>query len=121
VLAQSDVMLGVVDPLVFSRTSAQSVLLTAYRRRVPLIGISSAYVDAGALAAVYSTPAQIGRQLAELIEQFSQNPTAKLPPPQYPKYFSVAVNYQAAEVLGLDIDDEENLERRLSNRREEGP
>lgn len=114
VLEKSDVLLGVVDPLVFNRASAQNVLLTAYRHRVPLIGVSSAYVKAGALAAVYSTPSQIGRQLAETLVAMAGNAEWKPPAPQYPKYFSVAVNYQVTQSLGLVVDDEESLENKLA-------
>jgi len=121
VLKESDVMLGVIDPLVFNRASARNVLLTAYRWRVPLFGVSPAYVRAGALAAVYSTPAQIARQLAETIEGFrSRGPGSRLPPPQHAKYFSVAVNYQVAESMGIHVEDEDSLQRRLSNRGSEG-
>lgn len=116
VLARSDAMLAVVDPLVFSRTSTQTVLLTAYRRRVPLIGVSPAYVHAGAVVAVYSTPAQIGRQLAETLIEIAANP-ARLPPPAFPRYFSVAVNHQVAESFGLYVDDDESLQHRLSGGR----
>lgn len=115
VLKESDVLLGVVDPLVFNRASARNVLLTAYRWRVPLVGVSPAYVRAGALAAVYSTPGQIARQLAETIAGF-RGKGVKLPPPQYPKYFSVAVNHQVAESMGVSVEEEENLQRRFSSR-----
>ena len=115
VLKESDVLLGVVDPLVFNRASARNILLTTYRWRVPLIGISPAYVRAGALAAVYSTPEHIARQLAEMIAGF-RSKGVKLPPPQYPKYFSVAVNYQVAESMGIPVEEEDTLQRRLSNR-----
>jgi ABC-type uncharacterized transport system substrate-binding protein len=121
VLRESDVMLGVVDPLVFNRASARNVLLTAYRWRVPLFGVSPAYVRAGALAAVFSTPEHIARQLAETIEGFRIKGARKLPPPQYPKYFSVVVNYQVAESMGIHVDDEDSLQRRLSNQGSAAP
>lgn len=113
VLINSDVMLGLVDPLVFSRASARNILLTTYRWRVPLIGISPAYVRSGALASVHSTPDQIGKQLAEVVEEFVSNSRKKLPDPQYPKYFSVSVNYQVAESMGLHIADEDILQKVL--------
>jgi ABC-type uncharacterized transport system substrate-binding protein len=114
ILDKSDVMLGLVDPLVFSRASARNILLTAYRWKVPLIGISPAYVRAGALSAVYSTPSQIGRQLAGTIEKFLNNRKKSFPRPQYPEYFSVSVNYQVAESMGIHVADEKTLEQRLS-------
>lgn len=116
VLEKSDVMLGIVDPLVFNRVSARNVLLTAYRWRVPLIGISPSYVKAGALASVYTTPSQIGQQLAETLEQFWHSTDPMLPKPQYPKYYNVAVNYQVAEFLGIHADSEDKIKKKLSQK-----
>lgn len=109
VLDESDVLLGIVDPLVFSRTSAKNVLFTAYRWRVPLIGISPAYVRAGALASVHATPSQLGLQLAETLETMSLNNFQVLPDPQFPSQFSVSVNYQVAEAMGIQIVEESSL------------
>lgn len=116
-LSDSDAMLGVVDPLVFNRANAHKILLTAYRHRVPLIGVSPAYVRAGALAAVYSTPEQIGRELGEIIARSSNPRALELPGPRYPRYFSVMVNRQVASSLGLSLPSEERLAQRLESDR----
>ncbi len=105
----ADVLLALPDPLVFNKHTAQSLLLTSYRAQIPLIAYSKSYVSAGALAAVYSTPAQIGQQAAELLVRLMQAKTLTLPSPQYPKYFSVSVNYQVARSLGLIIESEAAL------------
>ena len=113
VLMDSDVLLAVPDPLVFNRDTAQNVLLTSYRAKAPLFAFSKSYVTAGALAAVYSTPAQIGQQAGEIIQRYLQAGGGALPPPQYPEYFSVSVNYQVARSLGLVLDDEATLLERI--------
>lgn len=101
-LPASDVLLALPDSVVFTRDTARSVLLATYRYQKPLIGFSQAYVNAGALAAAFSTPAQIARQTAELLQ--AQPPgRAALPVPVYPAYFSVAVNRSVARALALDI------------------
>lgn len=110
-LPESDALLGIVDPLVFNRANAHKILLTAYRHRVPLIGASPAYVRAGALAAVYSTPEQIGRELGEIVAQWRN--VRELPPPRHPRYFSVMVNRQVAASLGLLLVSDEQLTQRL--------
>jgi len=109
----ADVLLALPDPLVFNKHTAQSLLLTSYRAQIPLIAYSKSYVSAGALAAVYSTPAQIGQQAAELLVRLMQAKTLTLPSPQYPKYFSVSVNYQVARSLGLTIESEAALLERI--------
>lgn len=116
-LPRADVMLAMVDPLVFNRTNAQSVLLTAYRHRTPLIGVSPAYVRAGAIAAVHTTPAQVGTQLAELLIAFARQPTRRLPAPQYPQPLSVAINEHVARSLAISLPDRERIEAQLKTSR----
>ncbi len=109
-LAESEAILAVPDPAIYNRNTAQTILLTTYRHQVPLFGFSPSYVKAGALAAVYSRPEQIGRQAAEAIRQAAEQ---RLPPPQAPRYFSVGVNSQVARSLGLDVDNETVLSNKL--------
>lgn len=113
VLADSDVLLAVPDPLVFNKGTVQSLLLTTYRYQDPVIGFSHAYVRAGALASVHTTPEQVGRQAGDVVLRALGSRPAWLPPPEYPKYFSVSVNYQVARSLGLSIGDEAELLQKL--------
>lgn len=108
VLESSDALLAVPDPLVHSRDTAQTVLLTSYRYQKPVIAYSQAYVSAGALAAVYSSPADIARQAADIVRN-----AAALPPPQAPRYFSVSINHQVARSLGIETPDPETLKQFL--------
>ena len=108
-LEQSEVLLAVPDQQVFNRQNLQGILLTTYRREVPMIGFSSGYVRAGALAAVYSTPEQIAAQAAHWIAPLLEDPGRSLPPPRHPDYYSVAVNHQVARSLGLQVPGEEDL------------
>lgn len=111
VLAESDVLLTLPDPEVLNRDTAQAILLTSYRHHEPVIGYSQAYVSAGALAAVHTTPAQIGRQTAEIISEWLMS--GKLPAWQSPKYFEVSVNYHVARSLGIDLPAEMELLEKL--------
>lgn len=115
VLEESDVLLSLPDPMVFNSGTLHHLLIATYHRRVPVVGFSRAFVEAGALLAVYSTPAQTGRQAAEIVQQTLRKPARTLPPPQYPKYFAVAVNRRVAASLGLDIPDEQALLNRLQD------
>lgn len=86
-LEATDALMAIPDPLVYSRETAQPILLTSYRHLKPVFGYSQSYVRAGALAAVYSKPSQLARQAAEIAVSSQQAPSL-LPPPQTPKYFS---------------------------------
>jgi len=111
-LASSDVLLALPDARIYSRETAQTILLTSYRHQTPLIGFSKAYVTAGALAAVYSSPEQIVQHTAEFVARIPQKNSA-LPPAQGPRYFSVAINHQVARSLGITIKDSTALTQYL--------
>jgi hypothetical protein len=99
VLDNSDVLLALPDASIYNNSTIRNILLASYRSRDPVIGFSPGYVKAGALAAVYSTPAQIAGQAAQAIRQYGE--TRTLPPVQHPQLFEVAVNEQVGRSLGL--------------------
>jgi ABC-type uncharacterized transport system substrate-binding protein len=113
VLAEADLLLAIPDPLVFNRNTAQSLFLTSYRYRDPVLGYSRSLTRAGALLSLHSSPAQIGRQAAEWVNSAVQTLPVRLPPPAYPAYFSVSVNDQVARSLGFALPKEAELEKRL--------
>ena len=108
-LVDAEVLLALPDPAVFNSQTAANILTAAYRRQVPLVGFSPAYVKAGALVAVYSTPLQVGTQGGELLRQALSGKI--LPPPQWPQEFAVSVNQDVAHSLGLVIDEARLLEQ----------
>jgi len=96
---------------VFNSYSIQNVLLTAYRQHSPVVGFSAAYIRAGAILGLYSTPAQIGRQTAEMARAVLAG--AAVPPPQSPRYFEIGSNPQVARSLGIALEEPEALRARL--------
>lgn len=111
-LETSSALLAVPDPLVHQRGTAQTLLLTSYRYQKPVIGYSQAYVTAGALAAVYSSPEDIARQAAEITGNYPDRQSA-LPSPQPPRYFSVGINRQVARSLSIESQETESLTKYL--------
>lgn len=112
-MERAEALLALPDPAVFNRNNLQAILLTTYRSGVPVLGFSHAYVRAGALAAVHSTAAQIGTQAAEWIAELAARGEWRLGAPRYPAYYSVAVNTQVAQTLGIKVADERTLLERL--------
>ncbi len=112
VLDESDVLLAVADPQVYSSTTIANILLATYRARIPVVAFSPAYVKAGALVAIYATPVQIGQQAAGLVRLSLQG--AALPQPQYPNEFEIIVNDHVARSLGLNLDARSLTEKLLS-------
>ncbi|MBS0287654.1 MAG: hypothetical protein JSR17_10180 [Proteobacteria bacterium] len=110
-LDETNIVLAIPDNRIFNTKTTRGMLLTAFHKRVPLIGYSRTYVNNGALAAVYSTTKQLADQSAkQVIHMLATN---KMQAPQYPKEFAVAVNYQVARSLGLSIESEVNLKQTI--------
>lgn len=111
-IEKSDLFLALPDQAIFNRTTAKWILYITLRQRVPLLGFSQKYVEAGATAGLFSTPAQIGRQTGELLKKLSTT-NSRLPAPAYPSYFSVTTNTAAARTLRLTLPDASKIEARL--------
>ncbi|MDX9994073.1 MAG: ABC transporter substrate binding protein [Rhodocyclaceae bacterium] len=103
VLETADVILSIPDPTVYHAGSLQNILLTTYRARVPLVAFSPAYVKAGAILAVYSTPAQVARHAVGMVRSWQAS--GSLPPMQMPAEFAVSSNPKVAASLGISLDD----------------
>ena len=112
ILESSDALLALPDPFIYSRETAQSILLTSYRYQKPVFGYSQPYVRAGALAGVYSNTKQLAKQAAEIAIK-SQQEIGGLPPPQAPKYFSVMINRQVGRSLKIQLTDEESIHKKM--------
>lgn len=115
--AKTDLLLALPDASVYRRDNIRVILLTSYRHQRPVIAFSQAFVTAGALAALYSTPSQMARQTAELLRQLNPE-SISLPSPQSPTLFSLAVNRNVAQSLGLSLPDDASLRRSIGADRE---
>jgi len=108
-LDDADLLLALADPQIYNSGSIQNILLASFRAKVPMLAFSPAYVRAGALLAVYSTPAQIGQQAGAIARGVLQG--QPLGAPQYPREFSVSVNEHVARSLGLNLEPQVLTER----------
>jgi hypothetical protein len=108
-----DALLAVPDPLLSTSAAARAILLTSYRFQKPIVAFSRAYVDAGALAALFSTPEQIAAEVADWLRS-QAGAALQLPPPRPPASFEIAVNRQVARALGLVVGDDDELWRRVA-------
>ncbi|MGB4066296.1 MAG: ABC transporter substrate binding protein [Azonexus sp.] len=113
-LSRTNVLIAVPDSKIYHRNNIKPILITAFRYQRPVIGYSPAFVNAGALAALHSTPAQIARQTAEMIVAHGTN----LPNPSGPSQFAIAINSNVAQSLGLNITDEAAIRRAMVADRE---
>ena len=108
-VASSTVLLAVPDRDLYTVDNLRNLLESTYRRGQGVIGFSASLVNAGTLAAAYSsiddTVAQVGEVAATMA-------AGRLPDPQYPRYWRVAVNDSVARSLNVVVSD---AARRLGN------
>lgn len=114
VLRGVDATLAIPDPLLLNRNNTKWFLYMAFQRKVPVIGFSEAFVKAGALAAVFSTPAQVGQQVAERVKQWAQAGWNSISDAISSSYLKVATNETVARGLGLTLPPADMLEQRLN-------
>ncbi|MCG7990275.1 MAG: hypothetical protein JAY99_06165 [Candidatus Thiodiazotropha lotti] len=112
ILEKIDIFLATPDTKIHNRSTVSNILLSTYRQRIPLIGFSSAYVKAGALASVYSSPEDLAYQVRDnIVAEFSLQTIPK--EQQMGKYFSVLFNTDVARSLGFPIKSESKLKSRM--------
>jgi putative tryptophan/tyrosine transport system substrate-binding protein len=109
VLEDADVLLALPDAQVYNSGNIQNILLTSFRAKIPMLAFSPAYVRAGALLSLYSTPTQIGQQAGGMVRGVLHGQPLGLP--EYPNDFTLSVNENVAHALGLRLDVNELTQR----------
>lgn len=109
--ADGGALIATPDSSVFNAQTIPSILLSAYRRSVPVVGFSPAYVSAGAVVALYSTPEQLAVQSADICLQVLAG--GVMPGPQAPRHYTIGVNERVARSLGLTLEGEALIRERL--------
>lgn len=108
-LGRVNFLVAIPDSTIYRRDNIKAILITAFRYQRPVIGYSPSFVNAGALAALHTTPLQIARQTADTII----NHGTSLPAPTGPNQFAIAINHNVAQSLNLNIPDEASIRRAM--------
>jgi hypothetical protein len=95
-----DVLLALPDSRIHNSQTISHILTTAYRNNIPVIGFSSAYVKAGAIAGVYTSLEDIAHQVSDTVLNFLIQKRFDSHS-QHASYFSVSFNFEVARSLGL--------------------
>jgi len=100
---RADVLLGISDNVVVTPQTARSLLLFSFRNRIPFIGLSTAWVKAGAFYALDRDYRDIGRQCAELAAKVlaGADPASLAPVP--PRRVTYSLNLKTAEQMKMQI------------------
>jgi len=106
---ENEALLMLPDQSIYNRDTLKGILLTTYRSRTPVISYSPGHVKSGALAAIYSSPIDIGRHLADLVNQYHRGKLDTDNQALYAEYYSIVTNQRVAHSLGLELPGEEKL------------
>lgn len=113
VIKRSDVFIPLPDNRLINTATAKWILQLSYRYKVPVIAYSKTYLNAGALAAIYSSPHNVAMQVSDLL---LQNPMSLgyVGQVYQPVYFSVEFNDYVAENLNIHLRDDQFYLHQLS-------
>ena len=109
VVTASELFIAIPDRAILNRAIARWILHLGFQHKIPVIGFSNAYTNAGAVASVYSSPENIGKHAAELIANWLQNTNSDIWSPQYPRYYTLSTNPAVARSLGIPLPEEKEL------------
>ena len=108
-LKNSQALLAIPDPLIYNRENIYSIFLTTYSMRIPVIGYSNAMTKAGAILSLYSSPKDIGKQLADWFNSHDKDQHYR----EAPHYFHISVNGSVARSLDIDLPKKELILKKL--------
>ncbi len=112
-----DVLLAQPDPSVYNKKTVMTVLLSSYRHNVPVFGYSAAFVKSGATAAIYSSPMDMGQHIGDEVAKFAASNNRSLPPPAFPRYFSVNTNRRVARSLKINLPPTNEIKAKIMQAR----
>jgi putative tryptophan/tyrosine transport system substrate-binding protein len=105
-MEEVDAVWTIADAHVFTPQTTPALILAALRRRIPLIGLSTAHVRSGALAALFCDYRDVGLQTGELVQRVLGGERADGMPVVSPHRLDLALNHRTAELLGLTIPED---------------
>lgn len=105
VIAQrAEVLFAIPDTLVLSRETAQALLVFSFQNRVPFVGLSDAWVKAGALYALERDYEDVGAQAAAMVTRVVGGEDPGAIPIEAPRKAVYVLNRRAAEQMKIHLD-----------------
>ncbi len=102
-----DALLGIPDQSIYTRQTTQHILLFSLRNRIPFIGLSEAWVRAGAFYSLDRDYRDVGLQSAEKAEKIlSQGSDTQHAKSSFPRKFVYILNLKTAGHMRIAIPDE---------------
>ena len=100
---QIDAFLMIPDTEIYFQQSIKYLLLEGLRRKLPVIGLSSAYTKAGAFVSFDNSYSDIGKQAGEIALRVLAGEKPENIAPARPRTIQFSLNLLVAERLGITI------------------
>jgi len=99
----ADSLLGIADKTIYSSKTAKAIALFSFRNRIPFVGLSGAWVKAGALYALDWDYTELGRQCAAIAQKILAGEKASRIGLQQARRGRYQLNLKTAKHLKLEI------------------
>jgi putative ABC transport system substrate-binding protein len=96
-----DLLLCLPDATLYNSVTIKPLLLATLEERIPVVGFSPAFVQAGAAAGVYPDYYEVGRQTAEMTLQAIRGQSRTTA--DQPRRLRAVVNERVARLLGIEF------------------
>jgi len=106
IAGQIDCFLMVADSSIYFPKSVEFLLRESYNKKIPVVGLSSNYVKAGALVSFDCDYEDLGEQAAELALKIMEDGGSLKAQFVTPRKVKFALNLRVAEMLGIKIPEE---------------
>lgn len=103
---RAEVLWAIPDEMVFNHETAKHFLLFSFRNRIPVVGLSDAWVKAGALYALGWDFKDMGMQCGEMAAAVLKGAPPKSIPLASPRKVRVVLNLRTAQALKIKIPDQ---------------
>jgi ABC-type uncharacterized transport system substrate-binding protein len=100
---QSDALLMLTDPVIYSPQTAPQLILKTLQRGLPIFAVSPAFVKAGAMAGVYTDPEQNGCTAAVVAGRVAAGDKAASRSYQLSSEYRSSANPVVAKRLNMDL------------------
>ena len=114
IIKKSDFFVVLPDQQLINRTAAKWVLQLGYLHKTPVIAYSHKYVQAGALAAIFSSPEDIAKSIVHTVLQQKYSPVSGKNKLSFPLTFSVASNKSVARSLKIPLLDMKTYRQQIN-------
>lgn len=98
-----DALWGISDSVVMTPQTAEPILLSTLRNKIPLAGLSASWVKAGALYALDRDYLDIGNQCGDIAGKILGGTSASSLAPIFPRKVTYSVNLKTAGAMNLEL------------------